>query len=415
MKKGVWVVCLVILLAQATYAKERNITEKVVLLDNGAMKIRFHNMGVDANWGNEILNNAAKALPYLEDTIGVNFPPQVESVEIYGTPAEGGMFSGDNDGKRITIFAAHPADPTYIYHELVHYWTIYYDVPWALSEGYCVLYSYLVAKHFGENVVAYRDFKLKSIAAFESEIKEDIIYLKTDKPRGLIALNSFDYRKELDEKKVDYFYGMSSAIMFALAGVYEGADFKTYGIGTEKLKEVNRKMMSSKFDSSVSGIGTLQYIELLRDMMGKNMADLFLPVFFSSWDDASQASFVKSFSYLSSVKIITGSATNPNIDTGMKELAGGNPDGANNFFNMAIKSYYEEKAKPTPSPTLAPTPAPVTGFRKLVSTITGSSWFLPLVLVGVIVIIFGVIGIYLYTRARKEGEFDKYMEEIRNE
>jgi len=414
MKKGVLAILLMLIIASASPNSERNITERVVLLHNGAIKIRFHNMGVDANWGGEVLDNAAKALPVIEDLIGVDFPQEVASVEIYGTEGEGGIYAGGNDGTRIVMLAKHPANSTYIYHELVHYWTIYYHVPWALKEGYAILYSYLAAKQFGEDVVAYNTFKSKSLDAFEREVKENIVYIKTDQPRNLVLLNAFDYRQESDEKKIDYFYGMSGAIMFTLAGVYEDSDFHLYGIGVEKLKEVNKRMMSSGFDDSVGGIGTIQYIELLREMTGKTMVDLFMPVFFSSWDDAMRSSFARSFSYLASAKAIIGTNANPNMDTGIRELANGNPEGAINFFLIAIKTYYEELEKAQiPSPTPAPTPAPKTGIQKLVSTVTESAWFLPIVLILIIIIIFVSLGLYLYSRSRREEAFDRYLEEIK--
>ena len=411
-------ICLMLILAPITYAKERNITEKVVFLKAGAIKVRFHNMGVDANWGKELLENTAKALPVLEDLIGVNFPSDVETVEIYGIPEKewkgyGWAVGINQNGTQILMREDHP-NPTNIYHELVHFWTTHYNVPHALIEGYCVLYSYLVAKHFGENVVAYDLLLYHSVNAFESEIKNNIRLIKTDNPKAIVALNSFDYGQELDEKKIDYFYGMSSAIMFELAGVFEENDAPLYGIGIERLKELNRMMMSSQFDSTISGVGTLQYIELLRQMTGKTMTDPFLPVFFTTWNDSTRTSFAKTFSYLSSAKIITGTSSSTNIDTGMRELATGNIDGATNYFNLAIKTYYESLVSSTPPPTPPSTEAPPTGMQKLLS-LTKSPWFLSVLLIFFIVVIFSSLGIYLYFRAKKEEEFSKYMEEIRNE
>ena len=171
MKKILVMMLVLILVFPASC--DYNITTKWVRLSERGLEARFHNLGVDAYWADFILNTASDALPFLEEYLGIPFPNEVEAVEIYGEKRkDGGIFVGFNNGKRIVLEEDHP-NPHYIIHELVHYWTIYYNIPHALSEGYPQFYSYLDLREFDYHEVAdsilFHDGVLFGIATKEVE------------------------------------------------------------------------------------------------------------------------------------------------------------------------------------------------------------------------------------------------------
>ncbi len=241
-----------------------NITQRAVYLSERVVVIRFINMGVDAHWGNNILENAASGLPLLEDMIGAPLPPAVKSVEIYGKKNLGVMewAVGYNDGNLVALQTDH-SNPMTLFHELVHFWTIHYSIPWGLEEGYCELYADLCSAKLGYEGVIYPEIDW----AYEYE------ELKNHK--GETPLNSFDYRSpNITDEQVDYFYWASTVIMY---NFYET-------VGEENLKTINRKVAQSSLDGEKGGTGIIHYIGIVREVTRINYAKMFMPVVFTDWE-----------------------------------------------------------------------------------------------------------------------------------
>jgi len=250
--------------------------------------VRFINMGVDAYWGEHILENAAAALPLLEELIGVPLPPQIESVEIYGREDLGmeEWVLGYNDelNKLVALKTDHP-NPTIVFHELVHFWTIHYNIPWPLCEGYSNLYADLCALRLGLYEVAYPD------------IDWEQKYTELEKHTGKVPLNNLDYMNpNTPEEQVDYFYLASTTIMY---NFYET-------VGEENLKAINEKVAQSSLDDRRGGVGIIQYLRIVKEVTNVNYAELFMPVVFVEWEDSHVASFERGVGRYCAVSALTG-------------------------------------------------------------------------------------------------------------
>ncbi len=247
-----------------------NITQRAVYLNERVVLIKFVNMGVDAYWGNHILDNAASALPILEDLIGVPLPSHIESIEIYGRRdlIEEWML-GYNDGNLVALKTDHP-DPTIVFHELVHFWTTHYSIPWPLAEGYCNLYADLCAIQLGLNEVAY------------SQVDWEEQYYDLEKHQGKTPLNDLNYGdSQTAEIQREYFYLASTVIMF---NFYET-------VGEESLRAINQQVAQSSLDGTRSGIGIIQYLRIVKEVTDKNYANLFMPVILAEWEPEHEQAF----------------------------------------------------------------------------------------------------------------------------
>jgi len=275
-----------------------NITHRAVSLNERIMLIRFINMGVDAYWGEHILENAAAALPILEDLIGIPLPRIIESVEIYGerTLGEEEWVIGYNNGEYVALLHGHP-DPTTIMHEIVHFWTIHCSIPWPLEEGYCELYADLCATQLGLYEVAL-PYRLKNLREFnEIPIDWEIIYENLQKNTGRIILNSFDYHSpEATLDQISYFYLASTVMMYRL---YEG-------VGEEGLKAINRHVEASEIDDRISGVGIIQYLKAAKEATGANYTAFFMPVLFTEWKEEQVEAFERNVSRYCALSVLTG-------------------------------------------------------------------------------------------------------------
>jgi hypothetical protein len=292
-----------LILASVIPVEGGNITQKTVYLHERVVSMRFVNMGVDAYWGDHILENAALALPLIEELIGVPLPAQVESVEIYGRKDLGGeeWMVGYNDGYIVALKTDHP-NPTIVFHELVHFWTIYYNIPWPIAEGYCNLYADLCAVHLG----------LYEVAFAETDWNQQYEMLKELK--GGAPLNSLDYmHSEATEEQVEYFYLASTIVM---RNFYET-------VGQDNMKAINRKVAESSLDSPRGGVGIIQYLGIVRDVTHVNHAGLFMPVVFTYWEPETVDSFEKAVARYFAVSELTGVSDSEEQKQALTALVGG--------------------------------------------------------------------------------------------
>lgn len=295
------------------------LNERVVL-------IKFINMGVDAYWGSSILENAATALPILEDLIGVPLPSQVESVEIYGMKKLGEVewAVGFNDGNLVALKKDFP-NPTHVFHELVHFWTIHYSIPWPLAEGYCDMYADLCAAKMG----------LLGVTLPAVDWRK--VYLGLASYEKGFPLNSFDYHSPtVKEEEVQHFYLVSEIVMY---------NFYTT-VGEENLKLINQKVAQSSLDASVGGIGIAQYLRIVKEVTGINYANLFMPVVFGAWQPADEVVFQEAVARYCAVSELTKT---PDSDEQMKQALAAMVNGNFSQFQIAqqavITSFYEKQKK----------------------------------------------------------------------
>jgi hypothetical protein len=280
-----------------------NITQRAVYLSERVVLVRFFNMGVDAYWGDHILENAAAALPILENLIGVSLPEEVETVEIYGKKTLGvaEWVVGYNDGHLVALKTDHP-DPTIVFHELVHFWTTYYHIPWPLAEGYCNMYADLCATHLGLYEVTYADID------WEQE------YQDLQNHKGRTALNNLNYMSgDTAGEQRDYFYLASTVMMY---NFYET-------VGEENLKAINRVVAESSLDGTRGGIGIVQYLGIASEVTGVNYAKLFMPVVFLEWEQEHVDAFEEAVGRYSAVAELTGAPASAEQKLALTSLVSG--------------------------------------------------------------------------------------------
>jgi hypothetical protein len=304
----------------------RNVTQTTVYLQERPIIIKFVNMGVDAYWGAHILEHAAEALPILEDFIGVPLPSGIESVEIYGRKVldmeEWAV--GYNDGNKVVLEKDHP-NPVIVIHELVHFWTIYYKVPWPLVEGYCNMYADLCVTEMGLYEITYQN------RDWEAE------YLQLEENPSRIPLNNFNYLSEdVSDESVDYFYLASTVIMY---NVYNT-------VGLIQLKNINQLMAAYPIDDTVGGIGIVQYAKLVKETTGINYAHLFMPVITTEWEDTDETLFEESVERYSAVqKLIGVTDSDEQMRTALIALVNGNYAEFRTIEQTMVTEYYLELEK----------------------------------------------------------------------
>jgi hypothetical protein len=301
-----------------------NITQEAVYLRERVIAVKFVNMGVDAYWGEHILENAIAALPVLEDLIGVPLPEEVKSVEIYGKKNLGiaEWAVGYNDGNIVALKKDYPL-PTYIFHELVHFWTIYYNIPWPLVEGYCDLYADLCAIELGFAEVAFP----------ETDWKYYYSMLKTHP--GKVPLNGFSYHAPgASEDKIEYLYIASFVLMYQF---YET-------VGKENLQKINQKVAASSLDSRVGGFGIVQYLIIAKEITDVNYAGLFMPVILVEWERGQVRAFEQAISRYHAVSMVTGyDNANEGMNIALTNLLNAQFPEFQNNMGIVLTAYYEQK------------------------------------------------------------------------
>jgi hypothetical protein len=308
-----------------------NITSRVVTLKERVVVVKFINMGVDAYWGEEILENAASALPLLEDLIGVPLPEQVRSVEIYGQKNLGveEWIIGYNDGNRVALETDHP-NPIVVLHELVHFWTIHCNIPWPLAEGYGALYADLCASLLGFNEVAFS----------HTEWEEQYEMLQGHP--GRFPLNSMNIMsEEISDDQRAYFYLASTVMMYSFYEV----------VGEENLKAINQQVAQSSLDSTRGGIGIVQYLGIAKDITGINYAELFMPVIFESWEQGQVEAFKKGVGrYCAISELIDIPDSDEQMKNALNNLLSGNFSGFNSTVENLIAEFYAQQAESETKP-----------------------------------------------------------------
>ena len=304
----------------------KNITQTTVYLQERPIIIKFINMGVDAYWGAHILENAATALPILEDLIGVPLPSEVESVEIYGrkTLDMEEWAVGYNDGNIVALEKDHP-NPFIIFHELVHFWTIYYGVPWPLNEGFCNLYSDLCAT----------ELKLFEITYQNMDWEAEYILLQENNSKKI--LNTFNYiSPDISKESRDFFYWASTVIMY---NFYET-------VGIDDMKEINRLMAAYPMDNNLGGIGIIQYLKLTKEATGITYAKLFMPTIMTSWNETDEIQFEESVGrYCAVQKLIGVSDSDEQLRSGLIALVNGKFSDFRTIEQAMVTEYYVELEK----------------------------------------------------------------------
>lgn len=304
----------------------RNVTQTTVYLQEGPIIIKFINMGVDAYWGAHILENAAAALPIIEDLIGIPLPSVIETVEIYGrkTLDTEEWAVGYNDGHTVTLEKDHP-NPIIIFHELVHFWTIHYNVPWPLVEGYCDVYADLCAIELGLHEVTYQ----------KRNWEQEYLLLQENSYR--VPLNNFNYLSEnVSEESIDYFYHASTVVVYQ---VYEM-------VGATELQEINQLMAAYPTDGKVGGIGIVQYMKLTKEATGINYARLFMPTIVTNWTDADVKQLQESVERYCSVQELIGATdSHEQLRTALVALVNGNFSQFKTIEQTMVTQYYTELAK----------------------------------------------------------------------
>jgi hypothetical protein len=317
---------LLIITALVPVEGARNMTQTTVYLQERPIIIKFINMGVDAYWGAHILENAAAALPILEDLIGVPLPSEVKSVEIYGrkTLEVEEWAVGYNDGNLVALEKDHP-NPVIVFHELVHFWTIYYKVPWPLVEGYCNLYADLCATELGLFEITYqnKDWRTEYTQLQENNSKK--------------VLNSFNYMSpDVSEESRDYFYLASTVIMY---NFYET-------VGIDDLQEINQLMAAYPMDDTLGGIGIIQYIKLTKEATGITYAPLFMPAIMTAWTETDEILFEESVGRYCAVQELIGvSDSDEQLRTGLIALVNGKFSDFRAIEQAMVTQYYTELEK----------------------------------------------------------------------
>ena len=359
-----------------------NITQKAVHLNERVVLVKFVNMGVDAYWGNHILDNAASALPILEDLIGVPLPSYIESVEIYGRRdfAEEWLL-GYNDGNLVALKTDHP-DPTIVFHELVHFWTIHYSIPWPLAEGYCNLYANLCATQLGLNEVAY------------SQVDWGQEYYDLKEHQGRTPLNDLDYMNpQTAEIQREYFYLASTVIMF---NFYET-------VGEESLRAVNQQVAQSSLDGYRGGIGIIQYLRIVKEVTGRNYADLFMPVILAEWEPEHEQAFQEGVGRYCAVSVLTQIPdSDENMQLALTALVKGRFSDFRATEQAIVVEFYAEQKEAEeeeiPQETLAPPEK-----KGLLSN--------KLFLIGIVMLVVVVISL-VYILSKIAGEEEEYEWEV---
>jgi hypothetical protein len=340
------IIAILILLSFLPVQGGSNVTQRAVYLQNGVILVKFINMGVDAYWSEEVLTNATEALPILEELIGVPLPPAIKTVEIYGrrTLAIQEWVVGYNDGNQVALKTDHP-DPTTIFHELVHFWTIHYHIPWPLAEGYCNLYADLCAWRMGYDMVTlpYIDWEMAYTALKEFE--------------GKAPLNSMNYMGEIPEEQVQYFYLASTAVMYRF---YET-------VGEDNLKTINQRVAepvlnpssgSTPLNDARGGSGILEYMRIDKEVTGVNHAEIFMPVVLTDWSDDQVKAFEREISrYIAVSEILKGSEFSEQFKPAVDALLQGQFGVFQNSAVKVVEDYYKEearKATETPAYTIIP-------------------------------------------------------------
>ncbi len=373
-------IIILVLAALSPVQGGSNITQRAVSLQERVVLVKFINMGVDAHWGNHILENAAYALPVLEDLIGIPLPQQIESVEIYGKRDLGveEWAVGYNDGNMVALKTDHP-DPTIVFHELVHFWTFHYHIPWPLVEGYCNLYADLCAAHLGLNEVAYPDLD------WQQE------YEALQKDKGKVPLNTLDYsRPDIPEEQVHYFYWASTVIMYNL---YEAA-------GEENLKAINGKVAEYSLDDKRGGIGIIQYLRAAKEVTNVNYTRFFMPVILTEWEEGDVSAFENGIARYCAVSTLTGvSDTDEQMVLALNALLVGKFSDFDATGQNIVKDFYAKQMQKEKQPVEQEIvyPEKKTGLL-----------YIKLFLVGVATLIVGISLLFfiLSKLAKEEEEFE---------
>ncbi|MBU7015453.1 MAG: hypothetical protein HXS52_13635 [Theionarchaea archaeon] len=340
------IIATLILLSFLPVQGGSNVTQRAVYLQNGVILVKFINMGVDAYWGEEVLTNAAEALPILEELIGVPLPPAIKTVEVYGkrTLATHEWVVGYNDGNQVSLKTDHP-DPTIIFHELVHFWTIHYHIPWPLTEGYCNLYADLCAWRMGYDKVTLPYVDWETAYATLKELEEKA------------PLNSLNYMGEIPEIQVEYFYLASTVVMYRF---YET-------VGEDNLKTINQRVAepilnpssgSTPLDDSRAGSGILEYMRIDKEVTGVNHAEIFIPVVVAAWNDEQVKAFEKGISrYIAVSEVLRDSDFSEQFKPAVDALLQGQFGVFQSSAIQLVEDFYKEeirKATETPEYTIIP-------------------------------------------------------------
>jgi hypothetical protein len=312
-----------------------NVTQRTVYLQERMVVVKFVNRGVSAYWSEHILDKAVEGLPVLEELIGVPLPEEVRTVEIYGEKdLNPGWAVGYNRENIVSLETDHPK-PIYVFHELVHFWTTYYDIPWPLCEGYCNLYADLCAAQLGLHEVG-------SMGLDGVYVDWQYAYQELPKLNEKVALNSFDYRVEgITQSQIEYFYLASTVIMHQF---YET-------VGEESLKEINQKVAETNMDSDVNGVGIVQYLGIVKQVTGVNYAGLFMPVILTEWSPEKVNAFEEGVSrYFAVSEVLQITYTDEQMKQALQNLVKGRFPQFESLVDTMMKEYYdkleEEKSQP---------------------------------------------------------------------
>lgn len=364
-----------------------NVTQRAVHLQERTILVTFINMGVDASWGSTILEYVCEGLPVLEEEIGVPLPPEIETVEVYGREylqvLE--LAVGYNDGNVITLKGDFYS-PHVVLHELVHFWTIKYHIPWPLAEGYSDLYSSICAFELGYTDVFSFELPPSRPVTPQDWVRE---YENLKNVVGAFPLNAFDYRVPgVSEQNIAYFYYASSVIMHNFY----------YTAGAEDLRKVNRRVaeVSASLDDSVGGIGIIQYVKAAKETTGCNYAGLFMPVFYSTWDPTTVKAFEDAVARYCGVSALTQTPdTDEQMKSALTALVRGDFATFQTGQQNVIVNYYAKLKEAEEKPELSVTPPPPE--KGILQN--------PLLIIGIIVLTVIVISLVLiFSRLAKEEE-----------
>jgi hypothetical protein len=199
----------------------------------------------DIQKGKHIIELYTKALPALEDLIGVPFPQNypIKVQEYAKNDLEG--LSGKNGGiNGIQIANTNMTDDAILIHELNHYWftSPRYSEKW-ISEGFAILYADLTLRSLGDVKTA--DQEKNGYMANYQRLKALDFPLEQ---WGAVGTTPGNLRT--------FAYGKSSVLIHAL---YDKA-------GTEAFKKVNQKA----FASPNSRVNSVLLLKGLTDFTGKD-------------------------------------------------------------------------------------------------------------------------------------------------
>jgi hypothetical protein len=165
--------------------------------------------GIDKKWAEDMIKTNAKLVPYLENSIGVPFPDNIDRFIMYQVIDNegGGCWGGFHWGTSIvTFYKDEKGIVDLLGHELSHHWFTG-DTQW-INEGNAELYDYLALLEFGYKDEAEHNFEVNKMVAAQLQ-DHPLSTASYDKFKQAVYCSGFMFMYDLYKK-----YGSSGLKKF---------------------------------------------------------------------------------------------------------------------------------------------------------------------------------------------------------